>query len=194
MSMPTEPAPITIGSVVRAGTIAGLVAGILCAILWGIGSLFGTNFEVKPLGSDELQSVTLVAAILVPVLVGAVSSAAAAFLFRGPGAFLWVLLLGFALTIVSVGAPLFQPDDVTWPTRLWLAAMHLVTGLIVVPVVALAVGGRTMSQFMRRSAPPAGPVVVGEAVIVEDVIVVDDAAPTDPPRTSDGDRGIDPPR
>jgi hypothetical protein len=187
MSMSAEPAPITVGSVVRAGTIAGLVAGIVCAVLWGIGSLFGTNFEVKPLGSDELQSVGLIAVLLVPVLVGAVASAAAAFLFRGPGAFLWVLLLGFALTLVSVGAPLFQPSDVTWPTRLWLSSMHLVTGLIVVPVVALAVGGRTMSQFVRRSAPPTGTVVVGEAIIVDDVIVGDDAGPQDQPP-------IDPPR
>jgi hypothetical protein len=163
-----------VGSVIRAGMIAGLVAGILCAILWGIGSLFGTDFEVQTAGSDGLRKVTLPMVLLVPVLVGAVSSAVAAFLFRGPGAFLWVLLLGFLLTIVSLGLPLFQPSDVTWPTRLWLSTMHLVTGLVVVPVVALAVGGRTLSQFVPRSS---GPTIVRGEVIEVDEIVVDTTTP-----------------
>jgi hypothetical protein len=158
-----------VGSVVRAGTIAGLIAGILCSILWAIGALFGTEFEVQPPGSDDLRDVTLPLVLLTPVLVGAIVSAVAAFLFRGPGAFLWVLLLGFVLTIISLGLPLFQPSGVTWPTRLWLVSMHLVTGLVIVPVVALAVAGRTLSQLVPRSSGPM--VVQGEVIDVEEVIV-----------------------
>jgi hypothetical protein len=176
------------GAVLRASLIAGLVAGILCVFLWGIGSLFGTDFEVQPAGSDTLQPVTFWAALFFPVVTAGIAGSIAYFLFRGPGAFLWILLIGFALTLLSLFVPLLQPSDVTWPTKLWLASMHLVTGLIVVPVIAVTVGGRTL--FGRLGPPPSaygpasggGPVIVGEVIEVDEVVVRDDP-PTPPPAT-----------
>jgi hypothetical protein len=163
-----------LGSVVRAGVIAGLVAGILCAIIWLIAKLFGTDFMVSTAMSDQLRSVGLLAVILVPVLVGLVASTVAALLFRGVGAVLWVLLLGFALTLISLGLPLVQPSDVTWPTRLWLCLMHLVTGLVVVPVIALAVGGRNFALLSLRPRPAGTGTVVVEDVVISDVVISDD--------------------
>jgi hypothetical protein len=176
------------GAVLRASLIAGLVAGILCVFLWGIGSLFGTEFEVQPAGSDALQPVTFWAALFFPVVTAGIAGSIAYFLFRGPGAFLWILLIGFALTLLSLFVPLLQPSDVTWPTKLWLASMHLVTGLIVVPVIAVTVGGRTL--FGRLGPPPSaygpesggGPVIVGEVIEVDEVVVREDPpAPPTPP-------------
>lgn len=156
-------AKLPIGPVVRASAIAGLVAGILCAFLWIIGSVFGTNFEVQPFGSDQLMKVTLISVILFPVVVAVIAALIAGLLFRGPGAFLWVLLFGFALTLISLAIPLLQPSDVTWPTRLWLSAMHLLTGLIVVPVVAAAVGGRALAGW-SPGGPERAVIIQGEAI------------------------------
>lgn len=179
VSTPTTSQRGAMGPVLRASLIAGLVAGIGCVFLWGIGSLFGTNFEVQPARSDSLQQVTFFACLLIPVVVAGVAGSLAYLLFRGPGAFLWILLLGFGLTLLSLFLPLLQPTDVTWPTKLWLSLMHLVTGLIVVPVVAVAVGGRTL--FGRAVVPgaPYGEVIVGEVIEVDEVIERDD-----PPRPS----------
>lgn len=171
------------GAVLRASVIAGLVAGILCVFLWGIGSLFGTEFEVQPAGSDALRPVTFWACLLLPVITAAIAGSIAYLLFRGPAAFLWILLLGFALTLLSLFVPLLQPSDVTWPTKLWLSAMHLVTGLIVVPVVAVTVGGRTL--FGRLGPPPSpygaestgGTVILGEVIEVDEVVIDDDRPP-----------------
>jgi len=158
-----QPARLPVGPVIRASAIAGLVAGILCALLWIIGSVFGTDFEVQPYGSDELMKVTLISVILVPIVVAVVAALIAALLFRGPGAFLWVLLFGFALTLISLAMPLLQPSDVTWPTRLWLSTMHLITGLVVVPVVAAAVGGRALAGW-SPGGPERAVIIQGEAV------------------------------
>jgi hypothetical protein len=179
------------GAVLRACLIAGLIAGVLCAFLWGIGSLFGTEFEVQPAGSDSLQPVTFWACLLFPIVTAGVTGSIAYVLFRGPGAFLWILLIGFALTLLSLFIPLLQPSDVTWPTKLWLSSMHLVTGLIVVPVVAVTVGGRTL--FGRLGPPTSGygdgytggHVVAGEVIEVDEVVVRDDD-----PRGTPGPSGV----
>lgn len=171
MTMPAAPPQRPgIGSVVRAGVIAGLVAGILCAIIWLIAKLFGTEFMVMTARSEELTEVTVWMAFIVPVLVGLIVSPLAALLFRGVAAVLWVMLIGFFVTLISLGVPLFQPDDVTWPTRLWLSLMHLAAGLIIVPVVALAVGGR---NFALLSLRPRTSGVEGTTVIVEDIVISD---------------------
>lgn len=167
MSMPASPpVRIGLGPVFRASVIAGLVAGLLCGIVWVIAAVFQTDFEVATIGWDELRSVNILMAIGVPVLVAAIAGPLAALLFRGPAAFLWVLLFGAMLTVLSLALPLFQPSEVTWPTRLWLCVMHLLTGLIVVPVIAAAVGGRALALMPRRpgSAESGGPVVIGEVI------------------------------
>ena len=51
-----------------------------------------------------------------------------------------VLVLGTLLGIISLAAPLLQPDTVTWPTKLWLVVMHVETWVIIVPQVARVVG------------------------------------------------------
>jgi hypothetical protein len=190
MSIPEpRPARAGLGAVLRASVVAGLVAGLLCGIVWVIGAVFGTNFEVATAGSDDLQRINVLMAIGVPVLVAAIAGPLAAVLFRGPASFLWVLLFGTMLTFLSLALPLFQPSDVTWPTRLWLSVMHLLTGLIVVPVIAAAVGGRAIALMPRRPGGGGG----NGAVIVGEVIETDVAFPrTDRDLPGESDRGGSP--
>jgi hypothetical protein len=95
-----------------------------------------------------------------------------------------VLLFGTMLTFLSLALPLFQPSDVTWPTRLWLSVMHLLTGLIVVPVIAAAVGGRAIALMPRRPGTAGGGAVIVGEVIEADV----DFPRTDRERPGDADR------
>lgn len=164
MNSVQPPAP-SVGSVVRAGAIAGIVAGFLCALMYGVGRVFGTDFQVTVGGSDQLRDVSFLGVFVAPIVVGALSAYVAALLFRRPSGFLFVLLFGFAFTVLSLFVPLIQPSDVTWPTRLWLVAMHLVTGVIVVPVVAFAVAARSfrMSSFGQPTS-----FVVIDGVVVEE--------------------------
>ena len=135
-------APPTVTDIVRSGLIAGVFAGFLCEVMYGIGRLFGTNFEVKNSNSDQLQALPPFSPFLVPVVVALLAALVVAWLFRRPGGAFWVFTLGFMLTILSLGVPLFQPSAVTWPTRFWLVLMHLTTGLIVVSALAFSLRPR----------------------------------------------------
>ena len=71
---------------------------------------------------------------------GLVGSLVAAIFLGVRGCQRWVFWLGTGVLLVSLTGPLLQPDGVTWPTRIWLALMHLVTWGLVVPQVARVVG------------------------------------------------------
>lgn len=139
-------APPTVTDIVRSGLIAGVFAGFICEVMYGIGRLFGTNFEVK-MGGDQIQPLPPFSPFLLPVLVAVIAALVVAWLFRRPGGAFWVFTLGFMLTILSLGLPLFQPADVTWPTRIWLVCMHLVTGAILVPALAFSLRPRRVRNY-----------------------------------------------
>lgn len=133
-SIPTTKAVLT------AGWVTGLTAGIVCLIMRVIGGIFGTAFEVTRPGSSELMPVPWIVVLALPVLCGLIGSLIAAIFLGVRGCQRWVFWLGTAVMLVSLTSPLLQPDSVTWPTKIWLAAMHVVTWFIVVPQVARVVG------------------------------------------------------
>ncbi len=139
-------APPSVTDVVRTGVIAGVFAGFLCEVMYGIGRIFGTNFEVKTGSSDQLTSIPPFMPFVLPLVVAVLAALVVALLFRRAGGAFWVLTLGFMLTILSLGLPLFQPSTVTWPTKIWLLLMHLTTGVIVVPALAFSLRPRRASN------------------------------------------------
>ncbi len=130
----------TTKAVLIAGWVTGVTAGIVCIILRVIAGIFGTAFMVTRPGSTELQPVPWLAVLLVPVVVGVVGSLVAAVFLGVKGCQRWVFWLGTAAMVLSLASPLIQPEAVTWPTRIWLVVMHVVTWGIIVPQVARVVG------------------------------------------------------
>lgn len=130
-----------LSDVLRAGLVTGVTAAILCSVLWAIGALFGTNFEVAAFGSaTNLMMITPIQIVIVAMLSALAFAAIAASLRKRRGCRLMVLLLGYAGGLASLIAVFTQPDAVTWPTKIWLALMHLLVMVIVVPQVARVVG------------------------------------------------------
>ena len=140
-------APPSVVDIVRTGLIAGVFAGFLCEVMYGIGRIFGTNFEVKTGSSDQLAALPPFMPFVLPLVVAVLAALVVALLFRRAGGAFWVLTLGFMLTILSLGIPLFQPSGVTWPTKIWLVLMHLVTGAIVVPALAFSLRPRRAGTY-----------------------------------------------
>ncbi len=133
----------TTRNVFMAGWVTGLTAAIVCLILRGIATLFGTEFLVQPLfpsGSSQLEPVPWAATFVVPLMAGIAGAAVAAVFLGVKGCRRWVFWLGTAALFISLTSPLIQPDDVTWPTKIWLSLMHVVTWILVVPQIARVVG------------------------------------------------------
>lgn len=136
---PIEAAP-RFSDVLRAGLTSGVSASLVCWLLYGIGSLFGTEFDVRQGTDDELSHVAWYQVLIVPLFSALVFALIATALRKRRHCRRNTLILGFTLGAVSLLPVVFQPNDVTWPTRLWLLGFHLLTIALVVPQVARVVG------------------------------------------------------
>ena len=138
---PIDAIPTT-RDVLRAGLVTGITASIVCSMAAFIGWIFRVDFLVSlPFtSSDDLVPLPWVAVVVVPLLAGLIGSFAAAGLLGVRRAKMLVFVLGTLIAIVSLAAPLMQPDTVTWPTKLWLVVMHIDAWVIIVPQVARIVG------------------------------------------------------
>jgi hypothetical protein len=136
---PIESMP-RLSSVLRAGVVTGITASLVCWLLYGIASLFGTDFDVRMGFGDGLTHVAWYQILMVPLLSGVVFAGMAAGLRRHPNCRRNALLIGYALGAVSLLAVVLQPAEVTWPTKIWLAIFHIVTIVLVVPQVARVIG------------------------------------------------------
>lgn len=130
----------TTKAVLTAGWVTGLTAGIVCVIIRAIAGIFGTEFLVARPGTDGLTPVPWLMVFLLPIACGLIGSLVAAIFLGVRGCQRWVFWLGTVAMLVSLASPLLQPDTVTWPTKIWLSAMHVVTWFIIVPQVARVVG------------------------------------------------------
>lgn len=126
--------------ILRAGWVTGVTAALLCLLMRAIGTIFGTDFLAVPLGSDEPQRVAWWAIAVVPILAALVFSLVVSLLRGVRHCRMIALYLGFIVGGLSIAVPLMQPADVTWPTRIWLVLMHVVTIELVVPQVARVLG------------------------------------------------------
>lgn len=136
---PIEAAP-RFSDVLRSGLTTGVTAGLLCWLLYGIATLFGTDFDVQAGVGEGLQHVAWYMVLIMPIVSGLAFALFAAALRRRRGCRRTTLLLGYGLGALSLLAVLLQPSAVTWPTKIWLLVLHVVTILLVVPQVARVVG------------------------------------------------------
>lgn len=132
---PIEAVP-RLSDVLRAGLVTGITAALVCWLLFGIARLFGTEMTVTVAGETTRVAwwMVLTQAILSPLIFSLIAAA-----FRKHrNCRRTTAIVGYVLGIISLAAPLLQGD--TWPTKIWLVLMHIVTILIVVPQVARVVG------------------------------------------------------
>ena len=139
---PPKSAIPTTRDVFQAGLVTGITASIVCSMTAFIAWVFRVDFLVSPpfTSGEDLVPLPWITVALLPLIVGLAGSLAAAGLLGVRRARMLVLVLGTLLAIISLAAPLLQPDTVTWPTKLWLVVMHVETWVIIVPQVARVVG------------------------------------------------------
>jgi hypothetical protein len=133
-----------------AGVVTGVWSGLLSLIPYGLGRLIGVPFEVALPGADGLTLVPWFAIALLP-LIAALAGALLAGPFLGHRhARRMVFWGGTLLALASCAAPLVQPEDVLWSTRLWLLVPHVITWFLVVPQIARIVGDSEPGMFEPR--------------------------------------------
>jgi hypothetical protein len=139
---PPRSAIPTTRNMLRAGLVTGVTAAIVCSMAAFVGWIFRVDFLVSPsfTADNDLVPLPWISVALVPLIAGLVGSLAAAALLGVRRARKLVLVFGTLIAILSLAAPLLQPNTVTWPTKLWLVLMHIEAWLIIVPQVARVVG------------------------------------------------------
>lgn len=146
---PTSANP-TVRQLLYAAAVTGGWSGLVSLLIYLIARLFGMTFTVAIRGNADLQQVSWVAVLLFP-LAAAVVFALLASLARGwPHAGRIVYWVGTLAALASLVAPLDQPAEVGWFTRIVLALMHLVTWFLVVPQIARIVGDSEPGQSVER--------------------------------------------
>lgn len=132
---PIEAVP-RLSDVLRAGLVTGITSALICWLLFGIARLFGTDMTVTVAG--EQQSVAWWQVLTSTIISALVFSLLAAAFRKRRGCKRTTAIVGYVLGLASLAIPLIQGD--TWPTKIWLAILHVITMLIVVPQVARVVG------------------------------------------------------
>ena len=134
-----------------AAAVTGGWAGLLCLIVYVIGRLAGVPLEVQSPGAASLTVIPWLAVLLLPLAV-AVAAALLAALARGRRqAERIVFWLGALIALASCLAPIMQPTEVYWSTRILLLAMHGITWALVVPQIARIVGDSEPGRHAERS-------------------------------------------
>lgn len=146
---PTSANP-TVRQLLYAAAVTGGWSGLLSLLIYLVARLFGMTFTVSIRGSAGLEQVSWVVVLLLP-LAAAVAFALLASLARGwPHAGRIVYWVGTLAALASLVAPLDQPADVGWFTRIVLGLMHLVTWFLVVPQIARIVGDSEPGKSVER--------------------------------------------
>lgn len=121
----------TIGRLVRAASMATVMAIVLVTIVLLFARAFSGDLLVDTPGSDELQEITVGAAMFSTVLGGIVGAAIAATVWRfARRPRLTFLAVTIVLSILYSIVPFRAADDSA--AALWLVVMHVV---VAVPVI-----------------------------------------------------------
>jgi hypothetical protein len=134
-----------------AALVTGIWSGLLSLVVYGIGRAAGVSFEVASMGSS-LQPVTWVACLILPIATAVVVALLSALLRGRRHAGRIVFWVFTVLAVLSLWGPLAQPSDVSWPTRMLLALMHVITWFLVVPQIARIVRDSEPGRSVDRSA------------------------------------------
>lgn len=134
-----------------AAAVTGGWAGLLCLIVYVIGRLAGVPLEVQSPGDTGLAVIPWLTVLLLP-LAAATAAAMLAALARGRRhAERLVFWLGTLIALASCLAPIIQPTEVYWSTRILLLVMQLITWALVVPQIARIVGDSEPGRHVERS-------------------------------------------
>ena len=136
---PLESTP-GLADVGRAGLVTAVTSSLVCWIFFGIGTLFGTEFDIHIFGMSGVAHLPwYLVLVLTFTLVMLYALVASGFRDRR-GCRRWCLLVGYSLGAVGIAAWLFQPEEVTWPTRIWLILCVVATTWLSAGPIARVVG------------------------------------------------------
>lgn len=145
---PPASARPTYGFVLYAGVVTGAYSGVICLIVYLFARLIGVPFLVQ--GMTGITPVPWFVVLLLPLAAGVVGALLAGLMRGVPHGGRIVLVVGTLIALASLIAPLSQPDEVLWSTRIWLLVMHVITWLLVVPQIARIVGDADPGAFEER--------------------------------------------
>lgn len=149
---PPRAANPALRNLVYAGVVTGAWSGVLCLLVYGIARLAGVPFEIAPGGQGDLTMVPWPVVLLLPVVAALIGALLAALLRGRNHAGRIVYWAGTALAFVTCAAPVNQPAEVPWSTRILLVLMHVITWFLVVPQLARIVGDSEPRASVERSA------------------------------------------
>jgi hypothetical protein len=146
---PTSANP-TVRQLLYAAAVTGGWSGLLSLVIYLVGRLFGVDFAIQIQGSSELQQISWLMVLLLP-LASAVVFALLGSLLRGVRhAGRIAYWAGTLVAVASLIAPLAQPGSVGWGTRIALVLMHVVTWFLVVPQIARIIGDSEPGKSVER--------------------------------------------
>lgn len=132
----TETTAPTSGRAWRSGMVAGGIALMVNLAVLTVAAITGADMSGHPPGQDAMDvGVAMVAAVTaVPVLLGS----ALLVVLRGRGGRVWRILALLGLIVGVTTAPAPFTVDAEGATRVALASMHVITGLVWFVVVRRA--------------------------------------------------------
>ena len=146
---PTSANP-TVRQLLYAALVTGGWSGLACLLIYGIARLAGMSFAVSGSISEALEPVTWLLVLLVPLAFAVVFALASALVRGVTHAGRIVFWGGTVVALISLVAPLSQPAEIGWFTRIVLALMHVVTWFLVVPQIARIVGDSEPGASVER--------------------------------------------
>jgi hypothetical protein len=144
---PTSANP-TVRQLLYAAVVTGAWSGVVSLLIYLVGRLFRVDFVVSRGG--ELAAVPWILVLLLPLAAAVVFALLSALLRGLPHAGRLDYWAGTVVAAASLVAPLAQPADVDWPTRILLVLMHVVTWFLVVPQIARIVGDSEPGRSVER--------------------------------------------
>ncbi|MCB0919990.1 MAG: hypothetical protein KDC39_15630 [Actinobacteria bacterium] len=139
MAPPRSAIPST-RHVMYAATVTGITSSIVCLVLRFLAWIFRVDFHVILPGDIDLDTSSWALVIILPFAAAMISGLVTALFLGVPGCRGWILLLGTAGLLVCLVYPFLQPEATTWPTRVFVILMELVTYVLVIPQLARVVG------------------------------------------------------
>lgn len=146
---PTSANP-TVRQLLYAAAVTGGWSGLLSLLIYLVARLLGSDFVVEIRGGSELQPISWLMVLILPLAAAAVFALLGSLLRGVRHAGRIAYWAGTLVAIASLIAPLAQPSSVGWGTRIALVLMHVVTWFLVVPQIARIIGDSEPGKSVER--------------------------------------------
>lgn len=131
-----------------AAAVTGGWSGLVCLAAYGVARLFGVPMQVTVDG--QAMTVSWLFVLLLP-LVAAEIGAIAALVVRGwKAAGRIVFWAGTLVAVLSLAPLVIQPDTTALSTVIWLAVLHVITWVLVVPQIARIIADSEPGMHSER--------------------------------------------